>query len=472
MQSTDQHMSTKRPRSSFLVIRRAGRPRATTRTKILKPELFTLFLKILGETRLNLLRKVDKISFFLGTFVVMFTEYIFLKHPILLPPLYVVLIIPLLIYRFINYRRRQLQYFLIDLCYFANAILMAYVVFFPTCPILFQVCFVFSNGPLIWAIPAWHNSLVFHDIDKITSLFVHAFPTLVTFCLRWFAQDRYITCSGITREQLMGWWECVPIGAAWFLPMASQPPAGIPLGTYSPGDMLLWSIFGYVVWQMIYWTKIVSDRKFLEAHEEILTSERWFSRFQTKPPMWDRLPAHLQRSVYILIHTAFFLVTAFTTPFLFNHYWFHVFVLVVPLCAFTGNLLTALWHGATYYMDTFIARVIRAYEESHPGHPARDLVAASPTNGEAPVKPQANPSAVPLEASVALEAGRLEVGGHVQIMAPAETFRLFLRGRIALNVHHPVAVLVDTTGWRREDTGGGGDGDGEADARRECDEAE
>lgn len=35
-----------------------------------------------------------------------------------------------------------------------------------------------SNGPLLWAIITWRNSLVFHDLDKITSVMIHAFPPI------------------------------------------------------------------------------------------------------------------------------------------------------------------------------------------------------------------------------------------------------------------------------------------------------
>jgi hypothetical protein len=36
-----------------------------------------------------------------------------------------------------------------------------------------------------WAIYAWRNSLVFHDLDKMTSVIIHLFPALVLFSQRW-----------------------------------------------------------------------------------------------------------------------------------------------------------------------------------------------------------------------------------------------------------------------------------------------
>jgi hypothetical protein len=37
-----------------------------------------------------------------------------------------------------------------------------------------------SNGPLAGAIVMWKNSLVFHDIDKMISLFIHIYPPIGT----------------------------------------------------------------------------------------------------------------------------------------------------------------------------------------------------------------------------------------------------------------------------------------------------
>ena len=40
-------------------------------------------------------------------------------------------------------------------------------------------------GPLIFAIIACKNSLVFHSLDKLTSFFVHTFPPLTVHLFRW-----------------------------------------------------------------------------------------------------------------------------------------------------------------------------------------------------------------------------------------------------------------------------------------------
>lgn len=58
--------------------------------------------------------------------------------------------------------------------------------------------FGLANGPLLGAIVLcvesstvylpylrWQNRLVFHDIDKTTSLFIHLMPALLSYCVRW-----------------------------------------------------------------------------------------------------------------------------------------------------------------------------------------------------------------------------------------------------------------------------------------------
>lgn len=32
---------------------------------------------------------------------------------------------------------------------------------------LLKCIFVFTMGSLLWAVPLWRNSLVFHDVDKV-----------------------------------------------------------------------------------------------------------------------------------------------------------------------------------------------------------------------------------------------------------------------------------------------------------------
>jgi hypothetical protein len=74
-----------------------------------------------------------------------------------------------------------------DFCYYTNFLCLVALVYPSTA--LRQLVFLYAMGPLAWAIAAWRNSLVFHSIDKITSVFIHAFPGLLAFSWRWSLKD-------------------------------------------------------------------------------------------------------------------------------------------------------------------------------------------------------------------------------------------------------------------------------------------
>ncbi len=74
--------------------------------------------------------------------------------------------------------------------------------------------FIWFTGPLAWAVLAWRNSLVFHSLDKITSLFIHLTPGILLHSLRWLATDPYMyvlrsTNQGILLQGLSNTWNCL-----------------------------------------------------------------------------------------------------------------------------------------------------------------------------------------------------------------------------------------------------------------------
>merc|ERR1719401_2314716 len=56
------------------------------------------------------------------------------------------------------------HYFLYDLCYYCNLILLVYVWFFPSNPELFMACSGFA-GVLSLSVPVFRNSFVPHSLD-------------------------------------------------------------------------------------------------------------------------------------------------------------------------------------------------------------------------------------------------------------------------------------------------------------------
>lgn len=98
------------------------------------------------------------------------------------------------------YRHIQYHYFLFDLCYFVNVLCLVYIWVFPTSQLLFMSIFALSNGPLAWAIVAWRNSMVFHSVDKITSILIHLGPPILCASLRHVSKETLFHFLSICTE--------------------------------------------------------------------------------------------------------------------------------------------------------------------------------------------------------------------------------------------------------------------------------
>ena len=123
----------------------------------------------------------------------------------------------LLLVRTYSWVALKLQFYMLDFCWVANfvlcgAALMAGIThFFPDTSIspwveeyasagavqrqCWLVLFSVATGPLAWAILATNNSLVFHSFEHMATLFIHSFPMLAAWCMRWSAGARptYVT---------------------------------------------------------------------------------------------------------------------------------------------------------------------------------------------------------------------------------------------------------------------------------------
>jgi hypothetical protein len=71
--------------------------------------------------------------------------------------------------RWFNYHKTGFHYFLADLCYFVNMLLVLSIWFFPQSKrlLISTYCLAFGNNAV--AIVMWRNSLVFHSLDKTTT---------------------------------------------------------------------------------------------------------------------------------------------------------------------------------------------------------------------------------------------------------------------------------------------------------------
>lgn len=171
------------------------------------------------------------------------------------------------------YHRQHYHYFMIDFCYFSNYLLLFYLFFYPSSPHLFILNLANSMGPLLWAIVTWRNSLVFHDIDKITSVFIHIFPVIGTYCFlfkklltNFFHKFLFVTL--------------VTYVVRWFPEMQEQyQVCANSQCTISFTQVIVPHLLFYLFWQIAYLLKTeVIDAELMKKRKELQTSFRWLSQ--------------------------------------------------------------------------------------------------------------------------------------------------------------------------------------------------
>ena len=195
-------------------------------------------------------KMLDKFSFTLGVIVICLSEWLILRQPNLFPYFYYAIMAVLMAYRYYDYASQKAELFMLDFCYFVNLSVMLQTAFYPDNLMWFKANYVLCMGPICIAIMVWKNSLVFHSLDKLTSFFLHAFPTMTCHLFRW----RIVDHDMKFKDPYIGF-------EAHFL---------YPFGLY-----LAWQIWYLVM------TEIVLKSR-LDADQEIITSQRYFSDFSIK----------------------------------------------------------------------------------------------------------------------------------------------------------------------------------------------
>ena len=189
----------------------------------------------------------DQLSFLVGVLVFGMSAFYLGAFPVSFSRCYIFLAAVLLGTRFFIYRSTKQHLFLLDLCYQVNALWVVHLVLLPRSLFLRRCLFALSSGPLMGSIggervfffvgggfggrererergertearekrgereerrerrerqhsrskkknrskpfsphsSAFRNSLVFHDLDKMTSLFIHLWPAALAWQSRW-----------------------------------------------------------------------------------------------------------------------------------------------------------------------------------------------------------------------------------------------------------------------------------------------
>jgi len=110
----------------------------------------------------------EKVSFITSVLNIFLSGYLIGAFPQYFHYWYTAQILYFMPIRYYTYHKRGYHYFLADLCYFVNLLLLLSIWVFPQSKRLFISTFCLAFGNNAVAIAMWRNSLVFHSLDKIT----------------------------------------------------------------------------------------------------------------------------------------------------------------------------------------------------------------------------------------------------------------------------------------------------------------
>ena len=337
------------------------------------------------------IQTIDKVSFTLGVVGLMLTQFVATEHPEYFWFYYLCSAPLVFIYRIIMYRMIKYHYFLIDFCYYANLACFVHILGAPTSGRLFRSVFAYSNGPILWAIPLWRNSLVFHSHDKVQSVFIHTAPAILTWCTRWYGQGD-LTWSWWGLGDATGWLFAVREGdhgqavapGLMYADVAAvhRAPNRLTIKqltmSYDVVDVVrefyVYPVVGYLIWQVIY--LVITELfyvKRLDNDPELVTSLRWLAN-DYKAPV-TRWALRTSRRVGLFAQDELFDHNSLKTKFVFvslQLVYTMVTFLPIPMCYASKAVhttvmllvfLSCIWNGAEYYIDIFSRRYAKKFDD-------------------------------------------------------------------------------------------------------------
>ncbi|KAK5995834.1 Glycerophosphocholine acyltransferase 1 [Cladobotryum mycophilum] len=281
----------------------------------------------------------EKISFICGVMNIFISGYLIGGFPEYFHIWYTAQLIYFMPIRIFTYHARGYHYFLADLCYFVNVLLTLSIWVFPNSKRLFTAAYCLAYGNNAVAIIMWRNSLVFHSLDKVTSLFIHIMPCATLHCMVHLFDPEA---------------QRVRFPAVWAI-RNSAP--GSPTAYANILSMLAWSTIPYTVWQLSYYFFITVRRRDKIAAGRP-TSFTWLRKSYAKTWIGRivlALPNSLQEAAFMMIQYCYAVLTMLPCP-----VWF------LSRHASSGFLLAvfswSIYNGATFYIDVFGKRFQRELE--------------------------------------------------------------------------------------------------------------
>ncbi|KAG2733530.1 hypothetical protein G9P44_003055 [Scheffersomyces stipitis] len=274
----------------------------------------------------------EKLFYAIAVFLIATAGFVIGKYPNYFPHFHTVLFAVLMPIRFYSYFKQSFQYYLADLCYYVNILLMLFIWVFPHSPTLFVSVFSLSLGTLSFAVITWRNSLVLHSIEKTTSSFIHVMPPITMFVLVHELDPDYIK---------------------------SRYPAIASIDHWNFVHGIFWTSIYYTLWQVSY-HYFITIRKKEQIDKGKVTSFTYLKKRNRKTPLGkfvNSLPyLWMQTTAFTLIQFGYQLLTMVFCPIWFKYK--HACGAFV-----TFIFIWASYNGATYYIDVFGKRLEKEVEK-------------------------------------------------------------------------------------------------------------
>ncbi|KAF7117839.1 hypothetical protein CNMCM5793_007142 [Aspergillus hiratsukae] len=281
----------------------------------------------------------EKISFIAGVLNIFVSGYLLGAYPEYFYIWFSAQLAYFMPIRFYGYRKKGYHYFLADLCYFVNMLCMLSFWVFPRSKRLFISTFCLTFGNNAVAIAMWRNSMVFHSMDKVVSLFIHIMPPVALHCLV------HLTPATMLRERFPAVYDI------------KFSKAGSP-NHFSLLSMMLWATVPYMIWQLTYHF-FITVRRAEKIAAGRPTSFTWLRKSYAKTWIGKfviSLPESLQAPAFMMIQYIYALLTMIPCPLWFRYRWASGIFL-------TGLFVWSIHNGATYYIDIFGKRFQKELEE-------------------------------------------------------------------------------------------------------------
>jgi hypothetical protein len=290
-----------------------------------------------NDTKVITLR--EKIAFIFGVMNIFVSGYLIGGWPDWFHIWYSVQVLYFMPIRYYTYKKRGYHYFLADLCYFVNLLVLLSIWAFPQSKRLFTAAYCLSHGNNAVAIIMWRNSLVFHSLDKVTSLFIHIMPCATLHCLVHLIDPEY---------------QRLRFPAIWTI---KNSPEGSETAYANIFSMLGWSSIPYFFWQLTYYFFItVRRREKIAAGRP--TSFTWLRKSYSKSWIGKAvlsLPEALQEPAFMMIQYTYAVLTMLPCPLWFFSRWASAAFLMVVFA-------WSVYNGSTYYIDVFGKRFQKELE--------------------------------------------------------------------------------------------------------------